>query len=53
MINILTANARIYTLKKYLEVNRNSIYTYYKNSGQWIRIPLLIKKVVSNGFECH
>ena len=23
----------IYTLKKYLEVNQNSIYTYYKNIG--------------------
>ena len=30
----------------------NSI-THQQNNGQWIQIPLLIKKVVGNEFEFH
>ena len=41
----------IYTEKKYLQINWNSIYTYYKSSG--IRIPLAIKNLVGNWFEFH
>ena len=26
---------------------------YGKSNGYWIRIPLLIKKVMDNGFEFH
>ena len=31
-------------------MNSNSI-THQKNNGYWIRIPLVIRKVVGNGFE--
>ena len=33
-------------------MNQNSV-PHEKNSGQWIRIPLLIKKVMGNGSEFH
>ena len=41
------------TLKKYWLINRNPIYTYYKSSGYWIRIPLFNKEVMDNGSEFH
>ena len=33
--------------------NGSEFHYSLKNNGKWIRIPLLIKKLVGNGFEFH